>query len=172
MRINSRLQQRKVRLRGLIAAIVSNPTVSMPNRSSHAELYLHLVWATWDRHPFLADPELRRRVYACLLAECTRMGADLLAVGGVEDHVHVLVRPPATIAPASLVKQMKGASSHLVNEVIRPPFFFKWQGGYGAFSVSRRHVPFIRRYIERQEDHHRERRLFDVLELPSHGDRR
>jgi REP element-mobilizing transposase RayT len=143
----------------------------MPLRSPYTQLYLHLVWATWDRHPFLADLELRSRVYECLQAECRSLKADVLAIGGIEDHVHVLVRPPATVAPAKLVKQMKGASSHLVNFEIRPPVFFKWQGGYGAFSVSKRHVPMIERYVLGQEEHHREQRLYDILEPPPVGDR-
>ncbi|HYJ79305.1 MAG TPA: IS200/IS605 family transposase [Longimicrobiaceae bacterium] len=132
-------------------------------RTPFTQLYLHFVWATWDRHPFLSEP-LRSRVYACIQAECGRLGADVIALGGVEDHVHVLVRVPATIAPAELVNQMKGVSSHLVNHEIRPPFFFKWQGGYGAFTITKRDVPAVRDYVNNQERHHREKRLDPAVE--------
>ncbi|HET7232631.1 MAG TPA: IS200/IS605 family transposase [Longimicrobium sp.] len=134
-------------------------------------MYLHLVWSTRDRHPYLADPDLRRRVYECINAECTGRRADVLAIGGIEDHVHVLVRPPAVIAPAELVKSMKGASSHMVNYEIGAADYFKWQGGYGAFSVSKRHVPMIRDYVLRQEEHHRDERLWIPLEPPPPGAR-
>ena len=135
-------------------------------RSPYTQLYLHLVWSTWRRYPYLGDAVLRQRVYECINATCTRLRSDVLAIGGIEDHVHVLVRPAATISPAELVKRMKGASSHMVNYDIGGPDYFKWQGGYGAFSVSKRHVPMIRDYVLRQEEHHREQHLFELLEPP------
>ena len=137
-------------------------------RSPWTQLYLHLVWSTWDRAPVL-DDELRRRVFECIQAECGALRTDVIAIGGVEDHVHLLVRVPATVAPAELVKRVKGASSHMVNYDIGVPFVFKWQGGYGAFSVSKRHVPMIRDYVLGQEEHHREQRVYPILEPPPPG---
>jgi REP element-mobilizing transposase RayT len=77
----------------------------------------------------------------------------VLALGGVEDHVHLLVRIPATVSVAALMNQVKGASSHLLmhrtgNEG------FKWQGGYGAYSVSRDRLSIVTRYVECQREHH------------------
>ncbi|HSU14971.1 IS200/IS605 family transposase [Longimicrobium sp.] len=135
-------------------------------RAPYTQLYLHLVWATWDRHPFLVRG-IRERVYECIQAECVAPRADVVAMGGMEDHVHLLVRVSPAIAPADLVKRVKGASSHMVNHEIRPPFYFKWQGAYGAFSVSKRHVPLIREYVLRQEEHHRDRTLYPLLEPPA-----
>jgi putative transposase len=135
-------------------------------RAPWTQLYLHLVWSTWDRHPFLVQG-IRERVYECVQAECVELRVDVVAIGGIEDHVHLLVRVPTTIAPADLVKRVKGASSHRVNHDVRPPFYFKWQGAYGAFSVSKRHVPLIREYVLRQEEHHRERSLYRLLEPPA-----
>jgi putative transposase len=135
-------------------------------RAPFTQLYLHLVWATWDRHPFLV-PEIRGRVYECIQAECVALRVSVIAIGGIVDHVHLLVRVPATVAPAELVKRVKGASSHMVNHDLRAPFYFKWQGAYGAFSVSKRHVPMIREYVLRQEDHHRDQTLYPALEPPS-----
>ena len=135
-------------------------------RAPYTQLYLHLVWATWDRHPFLV-PEIRERVYECIQAECVNLRVDVIAIGGIEDHVHLLIRVPATIAPADLVKRVKGASSHMVNHDIHAPFYFKWQGAYGAFSVSKRHVPLIRDYVLRQAEHHRDLSLYPLLEPPT-----
>ena len=92
------------------------------------------------------------------------MGAEVIAIGGMEDHVHLLVRMPATLSAAALVKQVKGASSHLVNPVHGQGATFRWQGRYGAFSVSRQHVERIRRYVLNQESHHREGRTALYLE--------
>ncbi len=80
-----------------------------------------------------------------------------LAINGTEDHVHVLVRFPSTLSIAQLVKEMKGASSHLVNHEIRPAASFKWQGGYGAFTVSKDEVPRLMAYIREQKRHHANR---------------
>jgi REP element-mobilizing transposase RayT len=139
-------------------------------RSPWTQLYVHLVWSTWDRLPLLTEP-LRSEVYDLIQAECTRQRADVIALGGVEDHVHLLARVPATIAPAQLVKQVKGVSSHAVNHASGVHQSFKWQGAYGAFSVSKRHVPMIESYVRRQEEHHRDRTLFPVLEPPEPGAR-
>jgi REP element-mobilizing transposase RayT len=86
------------------------------------------------------------------------------AIGGIEDHVHVLVRYPPTVSISELVKQIKGTSSHLVRQEVGLGGFFKWQGGYGAFSIAQRDVEMVRRYIHRQEQHHRSGRLNATLE--------
>jgi putative transposase len=130
---------------------------------SYAEIYLHLVWGTWDRHPLLTGDRVET-VYRAIHHECTGMGAEVIAIGGMEDHVHLLVRVPASLAPSDLVKQVKGASSHLVNPVHGRAATFRWQGRYGAFSVSRQHVERIRRYVLNQEAHHREGRIAPFLE--------
>jgi putative transposase len=133
-------------------------------RTPWTQLFLHLVWATWDRHPFLTS-DIRQRVYGCLQQECAALGCDVIAIGGMDDHVHLLVQVPATIAPAELVRRVKGASSHLINHEIRPGERFKWQGGYGAFSVSKRNVPLVRDYVLNQEQHHRDGTAHPAVEV-------
>ncbi|HEY0015371.1 MAG TPA: transposase [Longimicrobium sp.] len=89
--------------------------------------------------------------------------AEIIAIGGIEDHVHVLLRLPATVAIATLVKQLKGSSSHLANHEVLPRGF-KWQGGYSASSVSRRVLPIVRNYVLRQEEHHRDGTIYPDAE--------
>jgi len=122
-------------------------------RGVYLKLYVHLVWSTWDRLP-LITPELEGPIYHCFLSECSGQGAEMLAAGGMPDHVHVLVKIPSTVTIAVLVKQLKGVSSHLVSHVLAPGAFFRWQGSYAAFSVSRWDVAKIRGYIRRQKQHH------------------
>ena len=95
----------------------------------------------------MLTPEVKPQVYDCLQAECTRLGAELIAIGGIADHVHLLVRTPPAISVSYLVQQLKGVSSHFANHAIPKDFAFKWQGGYGAFAVSKRLVPQARDYI-------------------------
>jgi REP element-mobilizing transposase RayT len=123
------------------------------NHSSRTEVYLHIVWSTWDRAPLLSA-DVRPRVYLCIREEAARLKSEIISIGGIEDHVHVLLKLPATVSIADLVKQLKGSSSHLVNHEVLPRSF-KWQGGYNARSVSRRVVPIVRNYILNQEEHHR-----------------
>jgi REP element-mobilizing transposase RayT len=82
----------------------------------------------------------------------------------MEDHVHLLARVPTSLSTADLVKQVKGSSSHLVNPAHGRQATFRWQGGYGVFSVSRQHVSRIRRYVLNQEEHHRAGQIAPYLE--------
>lgn len=134
-------------------------------RGNYTQVYLHMVWATWDRKPLLT-PEVRAVVYPGLLAECARLRSVPIAIGGVADHVHLLVRLPTTVTVAELAKQLKGSTAHLVNHRRLTPGPFRWQGGYGVFSVSRGNVPAVKRYVLRQEDHHKRGALTPALEPP------
>ena len=130
---------------------------------SYTQLYLHLVWSTWERHP-LITPELQPRIYSGIQHQARKMGVEMIAVGGICDHVHVLIRFPPAVAVTTIVGPLKGASSHLVTHVIRSPDAFRWQGGYGAFTVSRFGISRVRDYVLDQERHHREGTLIEALE--------
>ncbi len=99
--------------------------------------------------------EIERRVYRSIAATCEELGTEIVALGGVEDHVHLLACLPATLTIADVVKQVKGSSAHLMTHKVAPDTFFKWQGGYAAFSVSLGHLEVVRDYIARQKEHHR-----------------
>jgi REP element-mobilizing transposase RayT len=85
----------------------------------------------------------------------------------VADHVHLLVRLSATISIADLVKQLKGSSAHLVTHKLVPGGFFKWQAGYGAVTVSPRHLDQVSNYIARQRERHAANSLLASLEPPT-----
>ncbi len=131
--------------------------------SPYTQLYLHLVWATWDRLP-LIRPEFRRSIYGCIQEQVAKRGCDVIAIGGIEDHVHLLLRFPTTVTVADLVKHAKGASSNLMTRELDPGRFFKWQGYYGAFTVAKSQVERVRAYILNQEEHHRAGTLSTELE--------
>ncbi len=121
--------------------------------TSHTELFVHLVWGTWDRLS-LVTPELEPKIYAAIAEKCREMRCTPVKIGGVADHIHMLVRIHPTVAVSDLVKNLKGVSSHLVTHVLAPDTFFKWQGSYGAFSVSAEIIPRLLVYIENQKNHH------------------
>jgi REP element-mobilizing transposase RayT len=126
-------------------------------------LYVHLVWRTWDSLP-LITPEIERRLYRNIQSESQKMKCTVLALNGSADHVHLLVMLPTTLTVAELMQRVKGVSSHFVNNVLESLEPFKWQGGYGAFSVSRWDVEKIKKYIQRQKEHHQTNELWQELE--------
>ena len=122
-------------------------------RRNYLAVFVHLIWATWDRLPLLTD-DVTRDIHRVISAKCAELGATVVAIGGVEDHLHLLVEFPATVTIADLVGQVKGASAHLVTHQLAPGQFFKWQGAYAAFSVSPGAVTRVRDYIVHQREHH------------------
>lgn len=122
-------------------------------REPFTQLYLHLVWATWDRLP-LITPTVEARIYAAIASKCRELKCVPLAIGGVADHVHLLVRLHTTVPVATLAKEVKGSTSHLVTHEIAPAQGFKWQGAYGAFTLRKEDVPVVAAYIEKQKYHH------------------
>jgi putative transposase len=122
-------------------------------RSPYTQLYVHCVWSTWDRLP-LVTPQLEKRVYGCIIEKCHELKCEVIAVGGVEDHVHLLVRFPSALAIATLIGEVKGSSSHLMTHQINPGIFFRWQGAYGAFTLPKDAIRTVTEYINNQKMHH------------------
>jgi putative transposase len=127
------------------------------------QLYYHLVWSTRKREPILL-PDLEPGLYSCLRGKAISLDGTVHAIGGVEDHVHVVVSIPPRIAVAAFVGQLKGASSHWVNYLSGYPAHLAWQEGYGAFSFGRRALRFVVRYALEQRQHHATGRLIPILE--------
>jgi REP element-mobilizing transposase RayT len=122
-------------------------------RGPFTQLYVHYVWATWDRLP-LITPEFEAQIYASIATKCRELDCEPLAIGGIEDHIHLLVKISPSLSISTLVKEIKGSSSHLMTHILRPGVFFKWQGAYGAFSVSHDAIPTVTKYIRNQKAHH------------------
>jgi REP element-mobilizing transposase RayT len=113
-----------------------------------------LVFSTKNRRTFLLDAEFRMRTHAYLGGILNGMGCQSIVVGGVEDHVHLLVKQSRTETIAKLVGTVKARSSSWIKESGGPKDF-EWQAGYGAFSVGVREVEIERAYIQNQEEHHK-----------------
>jgi REP element-mobilizing transposase RayT len=122
---------------------------------SLAQVYLHVVFSTKGRTPYLQDHHLRDEVHHYLGGVCNHVDCPVLRVGGVADHVHLLCRLARTVSVADLVKELKRESSKWLKGQLTPPGEFQWQNGYGAFSVSPGHVAALIAYIESQEEHHK-----------------
>jgi len=130
---------------------------------SYSQVYVHLVWGTVWRRPLLT-PGVQAILYPALRSTCRELGGYAIAVGGVEDHVHILVQIPTSLSVAVLAQRLKGSSAHLLNHAAALPQRIRWQVGYGAFSVSRRHLPVVRKYIREQPLRHARGRISPALE--------
>ena len=84
------------------------------------------------------------------------MGCEVLAINGIPDHVHRVVKLKSTIAISLLVKQAKGVSAKFINEQLVMSGNFRWRGGYGAFTISRWDLQMIINYVNNQKPHHQE----------------
>lgn len=126
---------------------------------TYHSLLVHVVFATKDRIRTLT-PEIRARLFPLIGGIAREKGMTALCVGGVEDHVHVLLRLPSTMDVARAVQLIKGESSGWVAKEFPQATFSGWQEGYGAFSISVSQIEVTVRYIEQQEEHHR-RKTFE-----------
>jgi putative transposase len=123
--------------------------------STYLNLHYHLVFATKAREP-LVDATWRPRLHQYLGGSVNGLGGESEGIGGTADHVHLLVELRATHLLADFMRELKKGSSKWVHEEISQKNF-AWQEGYAAFTVSASAVDEVRRYIENQEEHHRER---------------
>jgi REP element-mobilizing transposase RayT len=133
-------------------------------------LKLHLIFGTKHRERWLT-PDIRPRVHEYLGGAVRGEGGQPLGIGGVEDHVHLLIGWRTDVAVADLVRNIKSGSSRWIHQTFPELSGFAWQEGYGVFSVSESQVDKVRKYIRMQEEHHRERTFQEEFEafLKAHG---
>ena len=123
--------------------------------STHLSLHYHLVFSTKDRTSLIV-PAWRERLHAFLGGIVNQLDGIPTAIGGVADHVHLLIGLRATHCLADVLREIKWVSSGWVHDEIGERTF-QWQEGYGAFTVSAPQCGAVRDYIARQEEHHRAR---------------
>lgn len=122
---------------------------------SLSAVYMHLVFSTKNRHPWLKDKILREELHSYLGGVSKKLDCPTLIVGGVEDHVHLLARFSRTITQADWIKELKRITSVWIKEKSAKHSDFSWQNGYGIFSVSVSNIDAVKHYIANQEEHHK-----------------
>jgi REP element-mobilizing transposase RayT len=121
---------------------------------SLANILVHLVFSTKDRSRWIAD-DWRDELHGYIGGIIRRFETDLLAAGSVEDHIHLLFPLPRTAPLSEMVKEIKSGSTRWIHAAPSRPTHFRWQAGYGAFSISPGHKQALARYIANQREHHR-----------------
>jgi REP element-mobilizing transposase RayT len=120
---------------------------------AYARNYVHVVFSTRQRQRAIS-PDVQPNLWAYVRGVAKSYAIDLLAIGGTEDHVHLLLALPPRLSLANAIRTLKANSSKWMNE---SGHFFSWQDGYGAFSVSTSNIEAVRDYIEGQAEHHKTR---------------
>ena len=122
---------------------------------TYCSALFHCVFSTKERRPYLSD-EIQERLWAYMGGIARENGARALAVGGTDDHVHLLLALPSTMPVATALREIKRGSSLWIHETCKRPDF-AWQEGYGAFSIGEAQVKPTIAYIANQREHHRKR---------------
>ncbi len=126
--------------------------------STHIASTFHIVFSTKERRRIIAD-EWRPRLHAYLGGIIKGLDAVPLAIGGIDDHVHVSVSLKSKHRLDYFVRDLKADSSAWIHKEFSR--LFEWQKGYGAFSVCSKEREILKRYILNQEEHHRRERFED-----------
>lgn len=122
---------------------------------TYFKLHYHIVFSTQGRDPCLRK-EIRPRLWNYMGGIVNGLGAQTRGIGGWIDHVHLLIDIKPSLSVSDVVREIKKASSIWMKETIRIRNF-AWQEGYGIFSVGPWDREKVQRYIEDQEDHHRQK---------------
>ena len=130
-------------------------SLTPPMSQSLSAVYVHAIFSTKGRTPFLRDVEMRSKLHAYLAGISHKLDSPMILAGGGEDHVHLLARQSRTISQADWVKEVKRASMVWLKEHHAGFRDFAWQAGYGIFSVSPSNLGAVEKYVANQEEHHR-----------------
>jgi putative transposase len=122
---------------------------------SYSQNVVHVVFSTKNRAP-LISAEFQPRLWAYIVGVCKKQGIHVLAIGGMGDHIHLLLQIPPVLPLAKAILTIKANSSKWANEEGHK---FAWQTGYAAFSVSASVIPTVVRYIQNQAIHHKKMML-------------
>jgi REP element-mobilizing transposase RayT len=130
---------------------------------SYVKVWIHAVWGTKNREPFLTK-DIRKRTVAHIRENAKQKGIYIDSLDGYLEHLHCLFGLNADMPIAKALQLMKGESAHWMNEMQSTPLRFEWANEYYAVSVSESLLVQVRRYIDKQEDHHKKETYADEVE--------
>ena len=125
-----------------------------------SKIYTHLVFSTKNRTKTIPN-QYMAEIHAYVAGILNELQCTAICVGGTDDHIHILYLQNRTMALSDVVRIVKTNSSKWINE--KKLHTFRWQDGYGAFSISNSHVDAVINYIQNQEEHHKKVSFQDEL---------
>ncbi len=125
----------------------------------YLKVYIHFVWTTKNRNPYLANPKLRLRVWWHILKNASSKGIFIDFINGYSDHCHCLISLKSNQNIEDCIQLIKGESSNWINKrnLLKDTDYnwFEWQDEYYGVSISPKDINNVREYIKRQEEHHK-----------------
>ena len=145
----------KITILSINRANISNSRTILWNLNMPwVEVYIHFVWSTKNRYPFLANKELRKRVWKHIKENGEKKGIKIHFVNGYSDHCHCLVTLKTNQNLKDIMHLIKGESSWWINKNNLTTKKFEWQDEYYSGSISKSLVEKVRNYIKGQEKRH------------------
>lgn len=126
-------------------------------------ILVHLVFSTKERRNFIV-PAVEAELHAYMGGICNNLDSPSLAIGGIENHVHLLVSQSKNLALSELLKDLKKDSSKWIKTKGKQFADFQWQDGYGGFSIGESQVDDVKVYIRTQKERHKSFSLEEELE--------
>ena len=126
-------------------------------------LFYHFVWGTKNGHP-LIESGWEDSLHNVIAAKAARLEAMVHAVGGTDNHIHLVASVPPKVSLSAFVGQVKGSSSHWVNHELNPGYQFAWQSEYGVVSFEGKQLDMLVRYVKNQREHHARGSAIPMLE--------
>jgi len=128
--------------------------------NTYTQLYVHLVFATKERCPVLTD-DRQNEIYAYITALVRDNDSYLFAIGGTDDHLHLLISLHPSHSVSDMARIVKANSSRIINKKEWLKRRFSWQEGYGAFTCSQSNLDQVIHYIKHQKEHHSKQTFLD-----------
>jgi REP element-mobilizing transposase RayT len=116
-------------------------------------LYYHLIWATKERQPLISANH-ETKLYNYIIGKADSLGCIIHAIGGIENHIHLVASIPPNLSISDFVQNIKGSSAHHLNHICASQDIFAWQRGYGVFSLGGKQLEQAVVYVKKQKEHH------------------
>ncbi len=131
---------------------------------SLTRIWIHAIWSTKDRFPYMKE-EIRKEIINHLKEKYEELDCGIRIINGTENHLHTLFLLNQNRSIKGIIKNVKGETSHWINQKYFYKIKFAWQIGYGAFSVSESIVTDVENYIRNQKEHHKKMSFQEEWEL-------
>lgn len=123
---------------------------------SFNKIWIHSIWSTKQRANLIL-PDIEKKIYHFISEQFREIGCPVRIVNGMPDHIHCLFLLNSQKSIAEVIKQLKGSSSHFINQNNLTVDKFSWQTGYAAYSISESVIEKVFNYIKNQKEHHQKK---------------
>ena len=130
---------------------------------SYNKIWIHAIWATKERIPIIHS-NIEYKIHQFISEQLRAQGCLVRIINGMPDHIHCLFLLSPQKSISEVLKQIKGSSSHYINQNDLTSKKFAWQTGYAAYSVSESVVEKVFQYIKTQKEHHQKKSFLQEYE--------